>query len=319
MSDPVLELADLESWSFSGTALAVLGHPIGHSLSPAMQNAALAVLAAADSRFSSWRYFRFDIDPADLPVALPLLHARGFLGVNLTVPHKVIAAGLVAEVDDGARPVGAVNTLVRVAAGWRGFNTDGYGLSEGMRESLGRDLAGADVLLLGAGGAARGAAVECLGRGCSSLAIANRSRPGLDALLALLGPLAGSIPLGGLLVEGGRPAAPSGGIRPGSLVINATSAGLRPDEPPPVDLAVLPRPSGVYDMVYNPPASRLLERAAALGVPCANGLSMLAHQGARSLEHWSGVPAERTVATMFAAARTAALQFAGGAATSSSQ
>jgi shikimate dehydrogenase len=89
------------------------------------------------------------------------------------------------------------------------------------------------------------------------------------------------------------------------LVVNATAAGLRPDDPPPIDLTRLPRPAGVYDMIYRPPATALLRQAAALGVPHANGLTMLVHQGAKSLEIWTGVPAERTVPAMMRAARAA--------------
>jgi shikimate dehydrogenase len=93
--------------------------------------------------------------------------------------------------------------------------------------------------------------------------------------------------------------------RPGVLVINATSAGLRAGDAAPIDLASLPRPAAVYDMIYNPPATRLLEQASSLGIPCSNGLSMLASQGAKSLEIWTGVPAARTAAVMLAAAREA--------------
>ncbi len=302
MTDPVLMLHDLQSWSPAGTALAVLGHPIGHSLSPPMHNAALAALARTDARFADWKYFRFDVPPDDLPRALDLLHAKGFHGVNLTVPHKVIAYDRVATVDPAARPVGAVNTLHRTDRGWRGFNTDGYGLATAVRETLGRELGGAHVVLLGAGGAARGAAVECLQRRCASLAIVNRTRTNLDALLGILAPLAGGIPLRGFALEqlGGSAIAP-----PGALVINATSAGLRDSDPTPVELRDLPRPAAVFDMIYNPPQTALLRAARALDVPHANGLAMLVHQGAKSLEIWSGVPAGQTAPAMASAARAA--------------
>ncbi len=302
--ETVFTLDDLAGWPRSDPSLAVVGHPIKHSISPAMHNAALDVLARADARFAGWRYFRFDIPPADLARALPLFHAKGFQGLNLTVPHKVIAfneLNLAANpaqpgapaathvVERAARAIGAVNTLLRTGAGWHGHNTDGYGLATAVKETLGRDLGGTPVILLGAGGAARGAAVECLQHACRSLWVANRTRLNLDALLIDLAPLAGKIPLHGF-----DPQHPPADLPEGAIVINATSAGMKPSDPVPVDLALLPQPAGVYDMIYNPPETALLARARELGLPAANGLSMLVHQGAKALEIWTGasVPVE---------------------------
>jgi shikimate dehydrogenase len=300
-TDLVHTLADLERQSFPGTALAVLGHPIAHSLSPAMHNAALAEMARTHREFASWRYYKFEVHPDDLPGALDIFNARGFRGLNLTVPHKVVAFTHLKPAAPAVRMIGAVNTLLRRApGGWEGYNTDGYGLAMGVREDLGITLGDMPIILLGAGGAARGAGVECLQRHCASLWIANRTRAHLDALLAMLRPLAG-----GVLPHGFDPQTPPADLPAGALVINATSAGLRPDDPPPVDLTRLPQPAGVYDMTYHPAPTRLLRQAAALGVPHANGLSMLVHQGAKSLEIWSGVSAELTAPTMMRAARTA--------------
>jgi shikimate dehydrogenase len=300
MPDPVFTLADLEAWSRAGTSLAVLGHPIKHSISPAMHNAALGALAQGDARFADWKYFRFEIHPDTLPQALQLLHAKRFRGINLTVPHKIIAFDRVAEIDHAAKPVGAVNTLRWTERGWHGFNTDGYGLATAIREIFGRSLAGAHVILLGAGGAARGAAVECLQQKCASLHIANRTRENLDVLQRSLTPLAGPIPLSGF-----APQDPPRTLPADAIVINATSAGLKPADPLPIDLTKIPRPSAVFDMIYNPPETALLHWAAALGISRANGLSMLVHQGAKALEIWSGIPAERTAPTMDRAAREA--------------
>jgi shikimate dehydrogenase len=300
MADPVHLLTDLESWSAPGTSLAVLGHPIKHSLSPAMHNAALRTAAETDRQFADWRYHRFEITPQDLPHALRLLHARRFQGVNLTVPHKVIAVEHVAQIDAAARPAGAVNTLRWTDAGWHGFNTDGYGLAMAVRQTLNLELGGADIVLLGAGGAARGAAVECLHRKCRSLWLANRTRENLDALFQLLWPISGGIPLHGFV-----PAHVPTTLPAGALVINATSAGLRETDSSPVDLGILPRPAAVFDMIYNPPATRLLRQAAFLGIPHANGLDMLVHQGACALELWSGIPAATSAPTMASAARAA--------------
>ncbi len=296
----MLTLADLAAWSRPGTSLAVLGHPIKHSISPPMHNAALAELARTDARFADWQYFRFEIHPDDLPQALDLLHAKKFRGVNLTVPHKIIAFDRVAEVDPAARPVGAVNTLRWSDRGWQGFNTDGYGLASAVQATLGRDLTNSHVILLGAGGAARGAAVECLQRRCASLSIANRTRETLETLLRTLAPVAQGVPFCGF-----APGTPPADLPSGALVINATSAGLRDTDEPPVDLTALPNVAAVYDMIYNPPQTKLLRQADVLGLPHANGLSMLVHQGAKSLEHWSGIPAIQTAPTMLAAARAA--------------
>ncbi len=296
--DPVHTLADLETWNFSGTAFAVLGHPIKHSISPAMHNAALAELARSDSRFAFWKYFRFDVPPEDLPRALDLLRAKNFRGLNLTVPHKVIAFDRIAAIDPAAQPIGAVNTLLATEKGWQGFNTDGYGLATGIREDLGLDVAGADIILLGAGGAARGAAVECLQRHCRSLWVANRTVTKLDTLLKDLEPVASGIP-----VYGFDPQEPPTELPVNAIIINATSAGLHEKDAPPAHLTQFPRPAGVYDMIYNPPKTKLLAQAETLGLPHANGLSMLIHQGARALGYWTGLPTP--VEAMRAAAKAA--------------
>lgn len=298
-AEPTHTLDDLSAWSHAGPALAVLGHPIKHSVSPAMHNAALAALARTEPRFAAWKYFRFDVPPEQLPTALPHFHAAGFHGLNLTVPHKILAVDLIQEIDPAAQAIGAVNTLLRTPAGWRGYNTDGHGLAAALQADLRVNLAGADVILLGAGGAARGAAVECLRQQCASLWIANRTQANLDALLASLLPLAGATRL-----QAFDPVNPPEEMPAGAVVINATSSGLKAGDPPPIALRRLPARVSVYDMVYNPPQTALLRDAAASSLPHANGLSMLVHQGARALEIWTGAPVSPSV--MHAAA-TAAL------------
>jgi shikimate dehydrogenase len=293
-------LGHLASWPSSAPALAVLGHPIKHSLSPAMHNAALAELTRHEKKFQDWKYFRFDIPPAQLAEALPRFHAAGFHGLNLTVPHKILALDLVQEIDPAARRIGAVNTLLRTATGWRGYNTDGHGLACALQQELQVALAGTPVILLGAGGAARGAAVECLAQKCAALWIANRTRANLDSLLDLLRPLAGPIPLHGFAPDN----LPAEALaEEGAVLINATASGLKTDDPAPIDLRRLPRGLRVFDMIYNPPQTPLLRQAAALGLKNANGLAMLVHQGARSLEIWTGRPAP--VAVMQSAAQQA--------------
>ena len=284
--EPVHTLADLGQWPHAGVSLAILGHPIAHSLSPVIQNAALAALAPTRPEFHDWHYFKFDVAPADLPRALALLHRRGFRGLNLTVPHKALAVEHLVAGDAFVRAAGAANTLIRTDDGWRGANTDGAGFSAALRQDLGADLTGADVVLLGAGGAARAAAVECLRLHCGSLWIGNRTRTNLDALLARLEVFAAGTPLHGFEL-----ARPPAGLPAGAFVINATALGLDPAAAAPIDLRAVPRPAGVFDMIYQPSSTALLRQATELGVPHAHGLSMLVHQGARAFELWTGAPA----------------------------
>ncbi len=295
-ADTIFTLEHLPRWSFDGVALAVLGQPIKHSISPLMHHAALAALAHPGNDLARWRYFRFEVPPDRLPEALTRLHAAGFHGLNLTVPHKVLAFGLVKETDPEAGQIGAVNTLLRRADGWRGFNTDGHGLACALRDELGVSLAGAKVILLGAGGAARGAAVECLRRGSAELWIGNRTAATLTTLLGELAPLAGLTTLRGFDL-----AAPPATLPAGALVINATSLGLQAGDCAPIDLQQVPAPAAVFDMIYRPPRTALLRQAGELGIACANGLSMLVHQGARALEIWTG--ATVPVSVMHDAAR----------------
>lgn len=276
--------ADLAPWSFAGTALAVIGRPVAHSLSPAIHNAALAELARTQPKFRDWRYFKFDIAPEELPRALILFHANRFHGLNLTVPHKTLVVEHLVASDAFVRAAGAANTLLRTEAGWRGANTDGTGLSAALRQDLGVELAGAHVILLGAGGAARAAAVECLSQRCASLWIGNRTQTSLVTLLSALQLFAGESVLKGFDLNH-----PPADLPAGSLVLNATSLGLKADDSSPFNLRNIPRPAWVYDMIYRPPQTALLRQAAELGVTCANGLSMLVYQGARSLEMWTEV------------------------------
>ncbi|HEY0864139.1 MAG TPA: shikimate dehydrogenase [Lacunisphaera sp.] len=298
VAEPIHTLADLDTWSFAGTALAVIGRPVAHSLSPAIHNAALAEMAKTQPKYADWRYFKFDIAPAELPRALSLFHKNRFQGLNLTVPHKSLVVEELAAADAFVRAAGAANTLSRVEAGWRGANTDGYGLATALAEHFALDLAGAHIVLLGAGGAARGAAIECLRARCASLWIGNRTAATLDALLLSLQLFAGTTAIHGFDL-----ANPPTGLPAGATVINATSLGLAAGDAAPVDLKKIPAPARVYDMIYRPPQTNLLRQAAELGVPHANGLSMLIHQGARSLEIWSGTTVP--VSVMQAAARAA--------------
>lgn len=277
--------------------VAVYGQPIRHSASPAMQNAGIAALGL------DWCYTACEVDPAQLATALRGAQAMGFIGLNLTVPHKLLALSLVDELDASARTWGAVNTVVfegRDAAGdWvpvgqlppgttpeatraRGFNTDADALIRSLREDLLLEPRGARVLLLGAGGAGRAAALRLADEGVETLWLVNRTRSKAEELAREIGERFPAVE-----AQVGWPDSDV------ELVLNATSLGLKGGDPLPLDPAAfdLRRTDAVYDMIYRPAETPLLAAARAAGCRAANGLGMLLYQGAAALELWSGRPA----------------------------
>ncbi len=289
---------DLETLAFTGTSLAVIGHPINHSISPVMHNAALANLSETDARFKDWTYYRFDIHPDQLAEALPLFHKQAFRGLNLTIPHKVQALSLIEEIAPEAKSMGAVNTLVWSKAGYAGLNTDGYGLEQGLKLDLDATFEGTAVMILGAGGAARAAAVRAILSGCEQLYIGNRSVDRLQDLVNGLKSFANKVEVKTFPLAALPKDLPETGV-----VINATALGLNLADPAPMAVAQLPAGWKVYDMIYNPSKTALLKQAEAHGLSVANGLSMLVHQGAKALETWTHETVDADV--MMAAARNA--------------
>jgi shikimate dehydrogenase len=260
---------------------AVFGHPIKHSASPAMQNAGIAALGL------NWRYLAFEVQPTHLGEAIAGAKRMGFVGLNLTVPHKLLAVEMVDVLDDSAKTWGAVNTIrfEPDASGTicaRGFNTDADAITRSLREDLGVELRGAKVLLLGAGGAGRVAALKLAADGVGELHLVNRTAA---RAAALADEIRGRRPE--VKVEIGYPGAQV------DLVLNATSLGLKPDDAIPfaADRFSLRQTRAVYDMVYRPAETPLLKAAKSAGCRTANGLGMLLYQGAKALEIWSGQPA----------------------------
>jgi shikimate dehydrogenase len=269
-----------------------------------MQNAGLALLGL------DWRYLAFDVPPAELGVALAGAKAMRFIGLNLTVPHKLLAFDLVDARDASAETWGAVNTIrfeAQSADGeWRplreldtpptgpirahGFNTDADALAQALREDLGLPLGGQRVLLLGAGGAGRTAALKLASEGVARLWLVNRTTDKAVAVAREIGQRHPAVS-----VQLGYPAEEV------DLVLNATSLGLKPEDPLPLASAAfdLRRTTAVYDMIYRPAETPLLRAARGSGCRTANGLGMLLYQGAKALEIWSGQPAP--VAAMRAA------------------
>ncbi len=273
---------------------AVLGHPIQHSASPAMQNAGIADLGL------NWRYLAFDVHPDHLRAAIDGAKSMKFIGLNLTVPHKLLALQMVDVLDESARTWGAVNTIRfegRVANGtvWQplaeieghaelevrsvGFNTDADAIVKSIEEDLGIKLRGARVLLLGAGGAGRTAALRLAAEEVGELFLVNRTA---SKAADVAGEIGKRFP--GVAVRVGYP---SGSV---DLVLNGTSAGLKLSDPLPLDVATYPlsRAAAVYDMIYRPAETPLMKEGRAAGCRVTSGIGMLLYQGAHALEIWTG-------------------------------
>ena len=286
-TESVRTLDDLRAWSRTAPSLAVVGHPIAHSRSPRMHNAALAGLAATDAAFGDWRYYKFDIAPERLAEALPLFHAKGFVGLNLTIPHKTDVLPLLADVSSFVAKAGAANTLIRTGAGYTGANTDGLGLVAACRSRPGVSFLNRHVVLLGAGGAARaiGATVSDL-EGCATLTVVNRTRSNAEALIRTLAGRDATMPLATTF----RAITPeeATALPDRAIVINATSIGMKPDDPSPVPKHLFRAGMAVYDTVYGAHETALVREARAAGLPAENGLGMLVRQGALALGLWTG-------------------------------
>ena len=258
-----------------------------------MQNAGIAALGL------NWRYLAFEVHPDDLATAIAGAKAMKYLGINLTVPHKLLALPLVDVLDASAKTWGAVNTIrfetKNKAGDWvplaqfradeiseirsHGFNTDADAITRSLLEDLELKLRGASVLLLGVGGAGRVAALRLAAEGVANLFIVNRTAQKAEET-----------------AEEIRDKFPSVKIAVGypknavELLLNATSLGLKPADPSPLDEQKFPlrKARAVYDMIYRPAETPLLVAAKKAGCRTANGVGMLLYQGAKALELWSG-------------------------------
>jgi shikimate dehydrogenase len=279
MSAPdTLTLTSLRTTDFAPGQLGVLGDPIAHSLSPAMHNAALAMLVGTNPRLAGVRYHRLHILAEELPAALALLHAKGFAGANLTVPHKIQALTLAESLSPEARRAESVNTLVRTASGWAGHTTDGQGFLEALRERTGRATKGRPVILLGSGGAARAVAAACLDDGCASLSLHNRDAAKAADLAATLADA--RVRAAGLAEIAATADA---------VIVNCTTLGLKPTDASPFPAAQLSAGQFVFDTTYGAEPSRLLKDAAERGVAACDGRPMLRWQGALAFRLWNGM------------------------------
>jgi shikimate dehydrogenase len=270
--------------------LAVLGSPVEHSLSPAMHNAALESLG------SDLRYAKIECPPENLAEAVDLARRAGFVGLNLTIPHKFEALTLCNELDDTARQLGAVNTLLFDGSRIVGFNTDGPGLVRAIREVFAFDLRDLRVMVLGAGGGAgSAAALQCALEKCPRLVLVNRTENKAHDIAKRASALLHTDRLEGpedpVTVIPLEESDLREQLTRTDLVINATSLGMKRTDPRLIPAALLTPDLMVYDMIYRPAVTRLLEDAQNAGARTANGLSLLLHQGALSLETWLNRPA----------------------------
>ncbi len=246
-----------------------------------MHNAAFAALGL------NWQYVALEVEPENLRVAIEDARAKGFAGLNLTVPHKLLAVDMVDELDASAKTWGAVNTIKFVpdAVGKLraiGFNTDANGLVNSLREDLAVELRGAKVLLLGAGGAGRTAALKLAAESVAELFLVNRT---VSKAEEIAGEIKKQFPSVKVVVG-----YPKTNV---DLVLNATSLGLKPEDGSPLDEKQfsLKQARAVYDMIYKPAETKLLAAAKAASCRTANGIGMLVHQGAKAFEIWTGQPA----------------------------
>lgn len=244
--------------------LAVLGHPVSHSRSPAMQNAALQELGLAD-----WKYQAIDAAPGAFEMTVREMASLDYAGVNVTVPHKEAALALADEASEASQQIGAANTLVFAEGGIEAHNTDADGLLAALPD-LPR---GRRVLLLGAGGAARAALWALLWEG-AAVEVWNRTAERAEAICAELG---------------GTPVAEPDQVEY-DLIVNTSAAGLKGEDPfehLPLAADRFADSQTVVDMVYGERRSPLLVAAEEAGAAVVDGLEILVQQGARSLEIWT--------------------------------
>jgi shikimate dehydrogenase len=284
-------LADLENWREAmrdvdpPIRLGVFGDPVAHSLSPQMQNAALRACKI------DMQYARFHIRANELRSALRFLRELDFIGVNLTVPHKIAAFAQIDEADESANRAGAVNTISFRDKKLIGSNTDGEGFLRAIRAEFSVDVRDLRVLIVGAGGGTGQAiAWQCALENCERLVLVNRTHEKAQALAERLRPFfAGPRVLGPaarLEAVPGDEAALRAQLGDVDLIVNATPLGMNPSDPTPIPARLLAPHHMVFDAVYGPSTTSLLRAADEAGARGANGLSMLLHQGALSFSFW---------------------------------
>jgi len=265
--------------------LAVIGDPISHSKSPQMHNPALRA-CGIDAQ-----YVRVQVPVGKVREAFALFVKQGFIGVNITIPHKFEALDAVDVLDPLARQLGAVNTLAIREGRMFGYNTDGPGFLRSVKEAFGAEVKDLRVMILGAGGGAgRAVAVQSVIAGCRDLVLANRTEAKLWPLIQELKSIASAqLNLQTDTLAHEDLAASLGKV---DIIVNATSLGMKAEDEPLLPEGVLEMRHLVYDMVYRASGpTNLIQQAVRVGARHANGMCLLLHQGAISFEHWFDQPA----------------------------
>jgi shikimate dehydrogenase len=265
----------------------LFGYPVQHSFSPAMHNAAFSYLGL------DYVYVPFLVAPDRLEQAVNAIRALNLSGVNVTVPHKEKVISFLDELMPEARLVGAVNVIVNNHGQLTGHNTDGAGFLRALKSETGFLPEGRDVLVLGAGGAARAVSVSLALAGAREICIANRTAQRAEELARELNRSTPARAKAVLWSEQDLIKV----IERVSLIIQATSVGMHPGEEvcPSFPFQHLQKGQVVCDLIYNPPRTKFLEQAQATGSTAFNGLGMLFHQGALAFELWTGVRAPEEI------------------------
>ena len=258
--------------------LGIIGHPVRHSLSPLMQNAALRACGL------DYIYVPFEVASEDLGVAIAGLKALGVAGFNVTIPHKSAVIPYLDELDDSAVAAGAVNTVKNDSGRLIGFNTDGDGLIRSLADDLDFVPRSHSIVIIGAGGAARGAIAALCRAGARRIIIANRTH---DRAAELASDMSDRFSGTELSIAAGFEDLQEF-LPHVDLLINTTSLGMNRENIPFPRLCALSPTTRVYDMIYSPCVTPLLCEAARVGLRCANGLGMLAAQGELAFTIWTG-------------------------------
>jgi shikimate dehydrogenase len=258
----------------------VIGDPIEHTLSPAMQNAAFGALGL------DCVFLAFKVAPAQVENALRGMRGLGIRGLNVTMPHKNSVIPYLDEVDEAAKLLGSVNTIFNDAGRLRGFSTDGAGAHQALEQN-GVSLAGKKLVLLGAGGAAK-AITFALAKEVKEVVLLDRTPAKTSALAEAINQKFHKKVTAGTL----SPSAVQKSLQTADILINATSVGMHPNEAQSTVKPEWIKPDlAVMDIVYNPLETKLAKDAKAAGAKVISGVEMLIYQGAASFEIWTGKPA----------------------------